>query len=129
MLNSLLQTAMKYPSYFSLGALVLSTFFAGSMLKGDRVRTQEIKAELREIQAQTEQSLAAVEQIQVNLEQEDAKLVSEISQAYEVIATLNEQARVVRAEIERSEVRNRQLQANRNRSRQQINDSRRFFNN
>ncbi len=129
MINALLQTALKYPSYFSLGALVLSTFFAGSMLKGDRIRTQEIKEELREIQAQTEQSLAEVEQIQTNLDQEDARLVSEITQAYEVIAELNEKARVVRADIEEAEERDKELQTQRNEHGQGINNSGRFFSN
>ena len=129
MINALLQTALKYPSYFSLGALVLSTFFAGSMLKGDRIRTQEIKEELREIQAQTEQSLAEVEQIQTNLDQEDARLVSEITQAYEVIAELNEKARVVRADIEEAEERAKELQLKVDKSGGEIQNSGRFFSN
>ena len=120
MISSIFTTLLANPGYLSLGALVLSTFFAGSMLQGDRVRTQEIKEELREIQQLTEQSLAQVEQIQVKLEQEDARLVNEISQAYEILAVLNEKEREVRVGLKETEKENNRLAAERRKRQEEI---------
>ena len=123
----MLETLLKYPNYLSLGALILSTFFAGTMLQGERIRKEEIREELREIQQLTEQSLDEVAQIQTLLEQEDARLVGEISEAYEVLAALNERERGVRAELEASDRERQRLANQRRRNQQAINNAGRFF--
>lgn len=102
MFGSLLTTLMANPGSLSLGALILSVFFAGSMLQGERMRNQEIRDALEEIEKATQQSLDRVEEINANLGQEDARLVSEIAETYEILATLNEQERKTRAGLEAS---------------------------
>jgi len=130
MINSILTSLLANPAYLSLGALVLSTFFAGSMLQGDRVRTQEIKDELREIQMLTEQSLSQVDHIQSTLDQEDDRLIREIDEAYEDLAALNEKERVARAELEASDREQARLAAERRRQQEAIErDGRLFFSN
>ncbi|MFK7845980.1 MAG: hypothetical protein AB8G77_11820 [Rhodothermales bacterium] len=126
-MNALLTTLLANPSYLSLGALVLSTFFAGSMLQGDRIRTQEIKEELREIKEMTAASLVEVEQIQVRLEQEDARLIKEIGLAYSVLAQLNEKERIARADLEASDRERQRLADQRRRQQNAVNQNGRLF--
>ena len=123
MINTVVTAALAHPNYLSLGALIVSVFFAGTFLQGERVRKQEVKEQLREIQQLTEQSLARVDQVQSELAAEDARLVDEISEAYTALAALNEKERVQREELEESERRNQQLANRRQQNRQQVNDS------
>ncbi len=121
MLNTLLSTLLANPGYLSLGALVLSTFFAGTMLQGERIRKEEIREELREIQELTRQSLAQVEQIQVQLEATDARLVGQIGETYEVLVQLNKQEQEARAGLEEEE--RRRLARQRSQLRQEVNNT------
>ena len=123
MLNAVLSTVMANPGFLGLGALVVSTFFAGTMLQGERVRNQEIRDELREIKQLTEQSLLRVAAIEEALHTEDARLVNEIGVAYEALAVLNEKERVQRAALEATARRNRQLAIERLRQRETVKKS------
>ncbi len=127
MFNSLITMILANPGYVSLGALVLSTFFAGTMLQGDRIRKQEIQEELREIQQLTEESLTRVQEIQTTLEQQDAALLQDIGEAYEVLATLNKQEQEERLKLEESAQEAARLAAQRRRQQQAVNDSGRLF--
>lgn len=127
MINTVLSTALAHPNYLSLGALIVSVFFAGSFLQGERVRKQEVKEQLREIQKLADQSLARVDQVQADLAAEDARLVGEISEAYAALAALNEKERVQRLAIEETARRNEQLANRRQQNRQQVNDSSGFI--
>jgi len=114
-------------SYVSLGALVLSVFFAGTMLQGERLRTREVRDALREIENITGQSLERVAQINAHLEAEDARLVGQISQAYAELAALNEQERLKRVQIEQTARRRRQLENERLQERERIRSSTGFI--
>ncbi len=127
MINTVVTTALAHPNYLSLGALIVSVFFAGTFLQGERVRKQEVKEQLREIQQLTEQSLARVDQVQTELAAEDARLVSEISEAYTALAALNEKELAQREALEASERRNQQLGNRRQQNRQRVNDSSGFI--
>lgn len=118
---------LAHSSYVSLGALVMSVFFAGTMLQGERVRQQEVKAELREIEQVAAQSMNRVAQINAQLEAEDARLVEEIGETYAELAALNEKERQQRAELEATAARNRQLDNQRNQQRTTIERSAGFI--
>lgn len=117
---AVLNFLLAHSSYVSLGALVMSVFFAGTMLQGERVRQQEVKDALREIEQVAAQSMDRVEQINTRLEAEDARLVNEIGETYEELAALNEKERQQRAELEATAARNRQLANQRNEQRTTI---------
>ena len=88
--------------YVSIGALMLSVFCAGSFLQGERVRKEEIREQMREIEALTEETMARVATISATLEAEDQRLVAEIETTYAELATLNaEEAAARRALAER----------------------------
>lgn len=127
MLSSLLTTIMAYPNYLSLGALVMSVFFAGTFLQGERLRKQEIKDELREIQQLAEQTMARVEDINTQLSQKDAQLVGEISEAYQILAELTEKERLQRVALEESARRRNELSDQRQSERQNVNNSAGFI--
>lgn len=74
--------------YVSIGALMLSLFCAGSMLKGEQVRKEEIREQLREIEAQTATTMERVHQITAQLAAEDRQLVQEIEKTYGELAAL-----------------------------------------
>ncbi|MEM8485565.1 MAG: hypothetical protein AAF564_08435 [Bacteroidota bacterium] len=127
MINTVVTTALAHPNYLSLGALIVSVFFAGSFLQGERVRKQEVKEQLREIQKLADQSMARVDQVQATLAAEDARLVAEISEAYTALAALNEKERVQRLALEETARRNQQLANRRQQNRQQVNESSGFI--
>ncbi|MDZ4700168.1 MAG: hypothetical protein SH809_10720 [Rhodothermales bacterium] len=88
--------------YVSIGALMLSVFCAGSFLQGERVRKEEIREQMRDIEALTEETMARVATITATLEAEDRRLVAEIESTYEELAVLNaEEAAARRALAER----------------------------
>jgi predicted oxidoreductase len=88
--------------YVSIGALTLSVFCAGSFLQGERVRKEEIRDQMREIEALTEETMARVASITATLEAEDQRLVAEIENTYQELAVLNaEEAAARRALAER----------------------------
>ncbi len=127
MFNSLITILLGNAGMVSLGALVLSTFFAGSMLQGDRIRKQEIQEELREIQQLTEESLTRVAEIQTNLEKQDAQLLQEIGDAYDVLAKLNKEQEAAQLALEETEREQARLAAQRRRQQQTVTDSGRLF--
>ncbi|MEZ4698833.1 MAG: hypothetical protein R2834_00765 [Rhodothermales bacterium] len=75
--------------YVSIGALMLSVFCAGSMLKGEQVRKEEIREQLRDIEAQTASTMERVHQITAQLEAQDRQLVQEIEKTYGELAALS----------------------------------------
>ena len=97
-------------SLVSLGTLGLTVFFAGTMLQGERVRKQEIKAELREIQAETEASMARVQAIQDALALADAELVGQIKATYTELDSLNAEQYAIKKKLEDEQLANVQRQ-------------------
>ncbi len=126
-MSAVLNFLLANSSYVSLGALIMSVFFAGTFLQGERLRKQEVKDALEEIQNLTEQSMNRVEKINAILEKEDARLLSEIGVAYQELAALNEQERVKQAQLEETEQRNAELEAQNRRNRNRVRSSSGFI--
>ncbi len=90
-------------SYFSIGALCLSLFCAGSMLQGERLRKEEIREQMREIEAMTETTMARVAEINTRLEAQDQALVAEIETTYGELAALSAEESEARRALARSQ--------------------------
>jgi hypothetical protein len=75
--------------YVSIGALMLSVFCAGSMLQAERVRKQEIRDALHEIEVQTDSTLQRIARIDAWLQAEDRRLVAEIETTYGELADVS----------------------------------------
>ena len=110
MLNTIFTFVGANSSLVSLGTLGLTVFFAGSMLQGERVRKQEIKAELREIQAETEASMARVKAIQDALAIADAQLVDQIRATYTELDSLNAELYIAQKNLEDESLENARQQ-------------------
>lgn len=127
MFNSVLTTLLAYPKYVSLGALVMSVFFAGTMLQGEWNRKKEIKAEMREIRAEADAVLQEVDAISSRLKAQDEALVFEIKQTYKELEALNHKEWQQRVALDESEAERRRLESELQQPRRQVKSSSGFI--
>lgn len=127
MLQAALTTLQANPNFVSLGALILSVFFAGTMLQGERTRKQDVKDALAEIEALSAASLERVEEINADLETQDAELVGQIDEAYDELARISEREEQALANLEQTNRRNRQLQQQNQQNREAVRSSTDFI--
>lgn len=91
----------KYSDLIGLGALLISIYFAGSFLEGERLAARELKADLQDVEQATEQILLEVDAINQRLAEEDLKLVQQIEGTYGQLNQLNEKELEARKGLER----------------------------
>lgn len=79
------------PNLFSLAALGLAVFFAGSFLEGERIRNREFREDIKAIKSKNRQILGRVAQINQTAARQDALIKEKITNAYEELAALQEE--------------------------------------
>lgn len=72
----------------SLVGLLVSVFFAGSYLRGEISRRQEMKQELRELQDQQKQTMARVDSVNAVYEKEKLELLHQTKDLYDQLDTI-----------------------------------------
>jgi hypothetical protein len=72
----------------SLVGLLVSVFFAGSYLRGEIGRRQEMKAELRALKDEQARSMARVDSVNAVYEKEKLELLQQTKQFYDQLDTI-----------------------------------------
>lgn len=72
----------------SLVGLLVSVFFAGSYLRGEIGRRQEMKQELRELKDEQEKTMARVDSVNAAYEKDKLELLQQTKQFYDQLDTI-----------------------------------------
>lgn len=79
----------EYANLISMGALVLSVFCAGAFLNGERLRTKDLRQELKTIQAEKDAIMRQVDAINQRTYEEEQKILDKIQTAYSLLNELD----------------------------------------
>jgi chromosome segregation ATPase len=96
----------------SVIAMMISVFFAGAFLNGERLRTKELEMELKEIRAQKDLVMQRVEQINQKTYEDEKRILARIDTAYSLLNSLNTQRALKSDEIRKIRDRIAQTQKN-----------------